>query len=383
MALVPPYVASLPAYETGRHIEEVQRELGLERVIKLASNENPRGCSPKAIEAVREHLTNLNRYPNSGADLRAKLAARFGTKMENVAVGNGSEGIMAAIMRTFLGDEDEVLTTAGAFVGFQRLARSRGVAYRTVAYRRGAYERGADQRGADQRGADRDWTYDLEAMAEAINDYTKVIYLANPNNPTGTMFTRDEFDRFYRRVPERVLILQDEAYCEFVAESPVFPDSMKYRYDNVITLRTMSKAYGMAGFRVGYAFAHEDLIRNVRKVQLPFEPSTLSQVAAVAALDDEEFLRESVEANTVGRARLTEVLRDHGLRPVTSWANFVMIEMESAIEAKTWSEGLLREGIIVRPLAGFRLPNCVRVSVGTQLEIESLNEALDRLRQPV
>lgn len=363
MALVPPYVASLPAYETGRHIEEVQRQLGLERVIKLASNENPRGCSPKAIEAVRDHLTNLNRYPNSGADLREKLAARFGTKVENVAVGNGSEGIMAAIMRTFLGDEDEVLTTEGAFVGFQRLARSRGVAYRTVAYR--------------------DWTYDLEGMAEAINDYTKVIYLANPNNPTGTMFTREQFERFYRQVPERVLILQDEAYCEFVAESPVFPDSMKYRYDNVITLRTMSKAYGMAGFRVGYAFAHEDLIRNVRKVQLPFEPSTLSQAAAVAALDDEEFLRETVEANTLGRARLTEVLRGHGLRPVASWANFVMIEMESASEAKAWSEGLLREGIIVRPLAGFGLPNCVRVSVGTPAEIETLNEALDRLRLPV
>lgn len=363
MALVPPYIESLPVYETGRHIEDVKRAYGLTEVIKLASNENPWGSSPRAVEAVRGHLEGLNRYPNSGADLKAVLAERFRCRAENVVVGNGSEGIMATIFRTFLGDNDEVLTTESAFVGFQRLARSRGVAYRTVPYR--------------------DWRFDLEGLGSAITERTKVIYLTNPNNPTGTIFTQAEFDRFYARVPQRVLIIYDEAYYEYGAGAPGFPDSMVYRYDNVITLRTFSKAYGLAGFRVGYGFAHEDLIRNLEKVKLPFEPATLSQVAAIAALDDEDFIRTSVERNALGRDLLMRSFYSLGMEPVPSYANFVMVPLESEAAALGLTEALLRKGVIIRPLKGFGIPAAVRISVGTHEENVRLIEVLDSVRAEV
>ena len=262
MPLVPPYIESLRPYEPGRSADEVRRAYGLTNVSKLASNENPLGPSPLALEAIRRELCGLNLYPNGGLDLRRTLAEKFDLKPENVIAGSGSEGIMSGIIRTFLCDDDEVLTTDAAFIGFQVLARSRGVKYRTVPYR--------------------DWHYDLPALAAQITEHTKIVYLANPNNPTGTIFTRHEFDSFYQHVPERVLIILDEAYFEYAKDNPRYPDSMHYRYDNVITLRTFSKIYGLAGIRIGYGFAHEDLIANLLKVKLPFEPSTLAQAAGIA-----------------------------------------------------------------------------------------------------
>jgi histidinol-phosphate aminotransferase len=251
MPLVPPYIENLRPYEPGRSIEDVRRTYGVERVAKLASNENPLGSSPRAVEAIARNLGALNYYPNGGLDLRERLAREFDLKVENVIAGSGSDSIMSGIIRAFLCDDDEVLTTEAAFIGFQVLARSRGVTYRTVPYR--------------------DWHYDLTALAAAITDKTKIIYLANPNNPTGTIFSRHEFDEFYKHVPERVLIILDEAYFEYAKDNPRYPDSMHYRYDNVITLRTFSKIYGLAGLRIGYGFAHEELIAHQLKVKLPFE----------------------------------------------------------------------------------------------------------------
>src|SRR5690242_9349810 len=281
MPLVPPYIESLRPYEAGRTIESVRRQYGLTRIAKLASNENPLGTSPAALEAMRRSLETLNLYPDGGLRLREVLAEQFDLKVENVIAGSGSEGIMSNIIRAFLCDEDEVLTTEAAFIGFQVLARSRGVTYRTVPYR--------------------NWHYDLEALAAAITERTKIIYLANPNNPTGTIFTKQEFEEFYRHVPERVLIILDEAYFEYANDNPRYPDSMQYRYDNVITLRTFSKAYGLAGMRIGYGFAHEALIANPLKVKLPFEPSAPAQAAGIAALSDRDFLRRSVALNARGR----------------------------------------------------------------------------------
>src|ERR1700733_13926941 len=292
MPLVPPYIESLRPYEPGRSIDEVRRAYGLTSVAKLASNENPLGPSPLAIEAVRRQLSGLHLYPNGGLDLRRTLAEKFDLKPENVIAGSGSEGIMSHIIRTFLCDDDEVLTTDAAFIGFQVLARSRGVRYRTVPYR--------------------DWRYDLPALAAEINDRTKIIYLANPNNPTGTIFTPEEFDEFYRHVSARVLIILDEAYFEYARNDPRYPDSMHYRYDNVITLRTFSKIYGLAGVRVGYGFAHEDLIANLLKVKLPFEPSALAQAAGIAALDDREFVHRSLELNARSLRQLTEAVQNLG-----------------------------------------------------------------------
>ena len=359
MPLVPPYIESLQPYEPGRTVESVRREYGLAHIAKLASNENPLGPSPKAVEAMRGALSGLNFYPDGGMQLREVLAGEFDVKVENVITGSGSEGIMSNIIRTFLCDEDEVLTTEAAFAGFQVLARSRGVKYRTVPYR--------------------DWHYDLTALAAAINSNTKIIYLANPNNPTGTIFTKHEFNDFYRHVPERVLIILDEAYFEYAKDNPRYPDSMHYRYDNVITLRTFSKIYGLAGARIGYGFAHEELIRNLLKVKLPFEPSTPAEAAGIGALADKEFLHRSLELNARGLLFLTAGLEEMGLTVVPSEANFVMTVMASAEDARRVAAGLLTQGVVVRPLASFGLPQCLRISTGTdednRLCVEALRKA--------
>jgi len=358
VSLVPPYIEALKPYEAGRSIESVRREYGLAHIAKLASNENPLGASPKAIEALRDSLAGLNFYPDGGLRLREVLASEFDVKVENVITGSGSEGIMSNIIRTFLGDEDEVLTTEAAFIGFQVLARSRGVKYRTVPYR--------------------DWHYDLPGLAAAINANTKIIYLANPNNPTGTIFTKQQFDDFYRHVPERVLIILDEAYFEYAKDNPRYPDSMHYRYDNVITLRTFSKVYGLAGARIGYGFAHGELIRNLLKVKLPFEPSSPAEAAGIGALADKEFLHRSLEMNARGLRSLTEGLEEIGLPVVRSEANFVMVPLATAEEARRIFEELLSQGIVVRPLGAFGLPNCLRISTGTdednRLAIEALRK---------
>jgi histidinol-phosphate aminotransferase len=359
MPLVPPYVESLRPYVPGKPIDELKRELGLRSVVKLASNENPLGPSPKAVEEIRKRLTDIHYYPDGGYDLRTALANRFNLKIDNVIVGSGSEGIMSNIIRTFLCDDDEVLTTESAFIGFQVLARSRGVAYRTVPYR--------------------DWHYDLEAIARNITEQTKIIYLANPNNPTGTIFTKQEFDSFYKHVPERVLIILDEAYYEYARRNPSYPDSMDYRYDNVITLRTFSKIYGLAGVRIGYGFAHEELIRNLLKVKLPFEPSVLAQAAGIGALADGEFLQRSLDVNTTGVQFLTEQLRSLELQVVSSEANFVMVVKESKEGVHEVYHSLLKQGVIVRPLEAFGLPQCFRISIGTEEENSILIKAMKNI----
>jgi histidinol-phosphate aminotransferase len=358
MPLVPPYIDALRPYEAGRDPQEVARSYGIDRVIKLASNENPLGSSPLAVEAMRRSLDNLHLYPNGGLDLRRVLADKFELKTDNVVVGAGSDSIIANIIRAFLCDEDEVLTTEAAFIGFQVVAKSRGVTYRTVPYR--------------------DWRYDLPTLASAINEHTKIIYLANPNNPTGTLYSRQEFEAFYRHVPERVLIILDEAYFEYARDNPRYPDSMHYRYDNVITLRTFSKIYGLAGVRIGYGFAHEELIRNVLKVKLPFEPSTPAQAAAIAALADTEFVHRSLELNARGRNYLTNAFRSTGLPVVESDANFVMLPLAGGEQADALVEGMLRRGVVIRPLRAFGLPHCVRVSTGTDEQNEICAAALQR-----
>jgi histidinol-phosphate aminotransferase len=358
MALVPPYIAALKPYKPGRSVAEVQRTYGLKRVAGLASNENPLGPSPKALEAIRRNLSDLNHYPNSGLDLREKLADEYGTKVANVIAGSGSDSIVSDIIRTFLGDQDEILTTEAAFGGFQVLAHSRGVPYRTVPYN--------------------NWHYDLHALAAAITENTKIIYLANPNNPTGTIFTRQEFDEFYQHVPKRVLILLDEAYFDYARDNPRYPDSMFYRYDNVITLRTFSKVYGLAGLRIGYGFAHEDLIAELMKVKLPFEPSTPAQAGAIAALDDKEWLHRSLELNARGMQRLIE-----GLPVVPSEANFVLLPLESAEAAANLVDQLLQRGVIIRPMASWGLPQCVRISTGTDEDLQLLFDALKTVGQVI
>lgn len=358
MPLVPPYIAALEPYRPGRSVEDVQREYGLSRVVKLASNENPLGASPLAIQAIRRSLGNLNVYPAGGLELRRVLAAKFDVKVENVIAGSGSEGIMANIMRTFLCDNDEVLSARETFPGFRLLAQSRGVKYRDIPCR--------------------EWHFDLPAIAAAVTARTKIIYLANPNNPTGTIFSRHEFDEFYRHIPERVLIILDEAYFEYAKDNPRYPDSMRYRYDNVITLRTFSKAYGLAGLRIGYGFAHEELIGNLLKVKLPFEPSGLAEAAGIAALSDREFLHYTLETNGRGMRTMTRALTGMGIEFAPSEANFVMTIWPSQQIAEDVARRLAESGVIVRPLSQFGVANGLRITVGSAEQTKMLISALDQ-----
>lgn len=356
LSLVPEYIEKLVPYKAGKPIEEVKRELGLERVYKLASNENPLGTSPLALEAMREALPSLNLYPDSsGYELRKALAAHYCVKPENVVLGSGLEGLMATLVRTFLHGDEEVLTSEGTFAAFVILARSQGVPIVMVPLK--------------------DYGYDLPAMARAITPKTKIIYLANPNNPTGTIFTRAEFEVFMESVPSHVLVILDEAYFEFVGDCYDYPDSQLYRADNVITLRTFSKAYGLAGIRIGYGLAHEGLIHQLMKVKPTFEPNTLAQVAGLASLKDDAFLTQTIELNKRGLERFYQAFDAAGVSYVTSYANFVMVDLGSEERVNRMVEGLLHDGIIVRPLKGFGLPHCIRVSVGLDQENEAFLEA--------
>ncbi|HKD09661.1 MAG TPA: histidinol-phosphate transaminase [Bryobacteraceae bacterium] len=358
MPLVPRFIATLKPYETARTVDEIRRLYRVPRVIKLASNENPLGPSPLAMKAMSDALQGVNVYPTGGAKLREELARQFEVRPENVIAGSGSEGIMSNIFRAFLEDDDEVLTASATFIGFRVLAQSRGVGYRTIPLR--------------------DWRFDLPALARAVNEKTKIVYLANPNNPTGTIFTRQEFDDFYAHIPERVLIILDEAYFEFAKDNPRYPDSMHYRYDNVITLRTFSKAYGLAGVRIGYGFAHESLISALLKVKLPFEPSSIAEAAGIAALSDREFLHRTLENNARGMRFVMTELQAAGVEAVPSEANFVLTLWRSEEAAANIAEALLRAGVIVRPMTAYGVPNGIRISIGAPEENELLVEALSQ-----
>lgn len=354
-------IRNLEPYRAGRSIPEVAREFGLASVIKLASNENPLGPSPLAVEAAKASLVDCHRYPDPACrQLREKLADRYGVGLDNIIVGAGSEGIMCSIVRVFLEPGDEVLTADAAFLGFPILCRTRGVEPTTIAL-------------------NDEYRFDLDRIGDALSDRTKLVYLCNPNNPTGTIFTRAEFDRFMTRVPSHVLVIQDEAYCEYAAAAPDYPDSMTYRYDNVITLRTFSKVYGLAGVRIGYGFGHQDLIDCLWKVKLPFEPSSPAQAAAVAALDDTDHLIATLDLNTRGQLYLYRELSRLGIAFSPTHANFIMMLFADEARVSELFLELQRRGVIVRPLAQAGLAHGLRVTVGLPEENERFIRALEEI----
>ena len=360
MPLVPSYIKKLKSYKPGKPIEEVQRELGLDNIIKLASNENPLGPSPKALSAIQNSMIESHRYPDaSGYELRKKLSNRFNVNINNVVLGSGSEGIMSTIMRTFLLNDDELVSAQNSFIGFRVLANASGNKIHWVPMK--------------------NHHYDLESMADKITDYTKIVYIANPDNPMGTYITRKEFDAFYSHVPERVLIILDEAYFEYAENREDYPDSMTYRYDNVITLRSFSKAYGLGGIRIGYGFAHEELISNLLKVKTPFEPSALAQVAGHAALDDSGFLSKTVETNERGMNYLREQLEIIGVTYIPSVANFITTIWDSESRATELTKELLKKGVIVRQLNSFGWPAYIRISIGLEKENHRFINALKEI----
>ncbi len=359
--LVPEYIRKLQIYQAGKPIDELAREMGITKISKLASNENPLGPSPYAIKNMTNALWETHRYPDMHAHaLKTSLSKLYKLKKENIILGNGSEGIMGYIARAFLQAGDEVLTCDNSFIGFTIIARSVGSKLITVPLTR-------------------DYRFDVKALAKKISPKTKVIYICNPNNPTGTYITKAEFDHLMKYVPSHVLVILDEAYFEFAASNSDYPDSMDYRYDNVITLRTFSKAYGLAGIRIGYGFGHEDLIGNLTKVKLPFEPSSIAQMGALGAIYDRSHLKRTITNNQKRYKELMDFLDKNRFNPVKSVANFVMFKTGSEAASTDLYTKLLAEGVIIRPLKANEMPDFVRVSLGTKSEMNHFYTAMKKV----
>jgi histidinol-phosphate aminotransferase len=361
-SLFRPEVEALSPYQPGKPIEDVQRELGLERVVKLASNEGPFPPFPGAVTAMESAERELNRYPDGSAyRLHVALAERHGVAQEEICVGSGADGCLDILSQAVLGPGDEIVCGWPSFPSYVIYAAKQGATATKVPLR-------------DNR-------YDLEAIAGAIGPRTKIVYVCLPNNPTGTTNTREELDRFVDLVPEDVLVVIDQAYFEYI-EQPEYPDAVAeyfLRGRPVLVLRTFSKIYGLAGLRVGYAVGPSNVCTGMAKLRRPFEVSTMAQVAALGSLDDPDELARRRLLNGIGLAELARILASHGLEPLPrAVGNFVFVELGE--DAAPLFEQLLRQGVIVRPLAGFGASTAIRVSVGTPEDHEFLDAALGRIR---
>jgi histidinol-phosphate aminotransferase len=358
--LIPEYIRGLPAYIPGRPIEEVERELKV-HAIKLASNENPIGPSPKAVEAVKNAVAGANRYPDGGTHLlRHKLARQHGIAMDQIFMGLGSSEIIDLASRILLSRGKTGVTSHGSYAPFSLAIRASGAEL--------------------VRAPQKDFAFDLRAIADAVlaHSETRIVYLANPNNPTGTAFGAAEFQEFLRRVPADVLVVLDEAYIHY-AERADMPDSMQLfrEHKNLLIMRTFSKVYGLAGLRVGYGIGDTPVLDAMNKLRTPFNLSGVGQAGAMAALDDIEHVNRSIKENAAERARLTKALSDLGLRPVRSHTNFIFIDIGP--EAQELCDELLHAGVIVRPLGWMGFPEAIRISVGIASENDKLLEVLPQL----
>ncbi len=365
--LVPDYIEKLEVYQAGKPIDELAREKGLTKISKLASNENPLGPSPFAIREMTNALWDVHRYPDMFAhQLKNSLAELYKLKPQNIILGNGSEGIMGYIVRAFLQPDEEVVTSENTFIGFLILAKSVGAKLVQVPRRP-------------------DYKYDVEAIAKKITPNTKIVYIANPDNPTGTYITKEEFDFLMKHVPAHTIVILDEAYFEFAQATWDYPDSMHYRYDNVITLRTFSKAYGISGVRCGYGFGHEYLIGNLHKVKLPFEPSSIAQKGAYGAIKDYPHLVRTLENNKEQYEILFDYLSQAGFKPIASVTNFITLKTGSEEASLFLFNELLNHGVIIRPLRANLMPDHVRISIGTKEEMnhfyEAMSEVLPRYKE--
>ena len=355
-------VRDLVPYEPGKPVEEVQRELGLDRVVKLASNEGPFGPFPAALEAIARSAPGLNRYPDGGAyRLRAALSELHDLRFEEVAVGAGSDGLVDGLSQIALDPGDGIVCGWPSFPSYAIDARKLGAVPKTIPLR-------------DDR-------YDLEAMLDAITPRTKLVYVCHPNNPTGTMNTRAELDAYFDAVPDHVVTVLDQAYFEYI-DDPDYPDGIAEYLEagrRVVVLRTFSKIFGLAGARVGYALASPAVVTALSKVRRAFDITTPAQEAALASLDERHEVERRRLENAAQRPELERILREHGLEPAgPAVANFLYCDLGE--DSRPLFEQLLREGVIVRPTHGFGGPTAIRVTVGTAEENAFLAEALDRIR---
>lgn len=365
MMIPKPGIETIQPYQGGKPIEEVQRELGIADIIKLASNENPLGPSPLAVQAIAENATQVHLYPDGNAYyLKTDLAAHLGVSAEHLILGNGSNDVLQLVGEAYLAPGDEVIYAAGAFIVYHLVTKICGATAIVVPME--------------------NHTHHLSAMAAAITEKTKVIFIANPNNPTGTMVTAAETTAFLAQVPEHVLVVFDEAYYEYVTRAD-YPQTLPYVLEerNVLITRTFSKIYGLAGLRIGYGIAPPVIVETLNRVRQPFNCNLIGQAAARAALKDSAHVQESQRCNAEGKTFLYNALDALGIGYLPTEGNFIMVLLAHQ-RGRAWkarlpgeerlgadiADALLRKGIIVRPMAGYGYPNALRVTIGTREENE-------------
>ncbi len=352
----PEYVQAIRPYVPGKPVEELERELGIREAVKLASNENPLGPSRLALEAIEKNISKLNRYPDGGGYyLKESLSKRLGLSQDHLILGNGSNELLDIAVRTFMTPSDSAVMAEPSFVVYPLSVQSIGAEAIKIPLR--------------------EYRHDLSSMADAIRENTKIVFVANPNNPTGTINRKDEFESFMDKVPEGVLVIVDEAYYEYV-EDPDYPDTMRYLKEGreILILRTFSKAYGLAGLRIGYGISLPGIIMEMNKLREPFNTNSLAQAAARASLDDVEHIRKSVEINHKGKEYLYSQFSRLGIDYVPTEANFVYIKGLEQPDAISLYQGLLKRGVIVRPMG----KDSIRVTIGLPEENELFISALEK-----
>jgi histidinol-phosphate aminotransferase len=355
MITVSDNIKNITPYVPGKPIEELERELGITGSIKLASNENPLGPSPKAMAAIKKAVEGLNRYPDgSGFYLSQALAKKYEVDISQIILGNGSNELIELLVRTFVQPGDEVVSADPSFVVYKMITQAAS--------------------GMNVIVPCKDMRHDLDAMAERITPKTKIVFIANPNNPTGTMNTRAEMDRFMGRVPDHVIVAVDEAYFEYVTHAE-YPDSLDYLREgkNVVALRTFSKIYGLAGLRIGYGMTTAEIAGLLNKVRQPFNTNTLGQIGALAALSDRKHVDKSVAVNNEGKQFLYQAFQRLGISYIPTETNFIMFETQQ--DGKDLYDALLKTGVIVRPMGGKRL----RVTIGLPEENARFAAELEKI----
>lgn len=355
----PSYVRAIAPYQPGKPISELAREMDLaeDEIVKLASNENPLGASPRALAAMENVLMEVARYPDgNGYSLKAALAKKFAVDASRIVLGNGSNDLLDLAARAFLAPGCSAVYSQYAFAIYPLATQAIGA------------------RGIEAPA--RDFGHDLKAMLEAIEDDTRVVFVANPNNPTGTLAPAAELEHFLEQVPHTVLVVLDEAYTEYLPPAERY-DSVAWlaRFPNLLVTRTFSKAYGLAGLRLGFALAHPEVADLLNRVRQPFNANSLAMAAAVAAMADDAFMSECIAINSAGMAQLTAGFERLGLEFIPSYANFVTVKVGKAAAI---NHSLLKQGVIVRPLANYGMPEHLRISVGLEAEIGIFLQALER-----
>ena len=352
-------ILELKPYIPGKPIEEVKRELGLKEVIKLASNETSVGPSPLAIKAIKEEIENINLYPEGSSRLlREKIAYKLNLNKEMIIVGNGADNIIGLVGMAFINEGDEVITGEITFPAYETITKIMGGKLIPIKLKK--------------------YTYDLEGITQRINERTKIIFICNPNNPTGTIVDKEAVDRFVRQIPENIIIVFDEAYYDYV-EDKNYPDGLSYVLGgkNVIVLHTFSKIAGIAGLRIGYALAKPELISYLRRVVNPFTTNRLAQVAALASLEDKEHYKKVLKTNQEGKKYLYKKLKELGLPNVPTETNFIFVDLKE--DTGVIFEKLLKKGVIIRPGKTWGCPNFIRLTIGTPYENKKFINALKEI----